>query len=468
MYWPLPTLADTHEEPDPATRASDWFEMVGPIMSDLTPMSGVWWSRVVAEARAWYELWTQSPAVERGLLRPNPLQELQSLRYRRLESRAYAMLLAATPGTIREEVVANRETHCVALLYHVLRTYQPGGLQERTALLEVLTNPGTTTQAAEAVQNLRGWGRALNRAMSMQVSIPDASLMLRGLDLLADPLLKKHPHVSFRCSQARTSLQLDHRPSLHSVREFVKVVQAEFDMLSLASSPDPSKKPKLAAMQQSNQDGVTSKGKDAGGKGGEGKGKRKGVSHCNHSNSLKEMRSRPRVITKEMGREKGKSADSTLRPADAHEGGNARSSTNTARQKVNRGATIVDQRNTARMPVPGQMGRVRRQGSRRGRDKRGRLIRRPQAKGLMLQFPLHLSASVASTGSTNKPSGDNGAAAPGGVPANPNKNQPSGSQNQTVANAQAQVLEEAQKLLKSLRIASLRVDGESNENPERK
>ena len=95
VYWPLPTLADTHEEPDPATRASDWFEMVGPIMSDLTPMSGVWWSRVVAEAHAWYELWTQSPAVERGLLRPSPSQELQSLRYRRLESRAYAMLLAA-------------------------------------------------------------------------------------------------------------------------------------------------------------------------------------------------------------------------------------------------------------------------------------------------------------------------------------------------------------------------------------
>ena len=165
-------------------------------------MSGVWWSRVTAEARRWYQVWIQSTAIERGLVRPVPTSELQGLRFRRLESRAYAMLLAATPTSIRDELVANRETNCVALIFHVLRTYQPGGLQERTPLLEMLCYPGTSPSPAEAVQKLRSWGRALGRAMAMQISIPDSSLMLRGLDLLADPILKKHPHVSFRCSQA--------------------------------------------------------------------------------------------------------------------------------------------------------------------------------------------------------------------------------------------------------------------------
>ena len=232
VYWSLPTLADTFEEPDPATRASDWLEMVEPIMADITPMSGVWWSRVIAEARRWYQVWIQSSAIERGLVRPVPTSELQGLRFRRLESRAYAMLLAATPTSIRDELVANRETNCVALIFHVLRTYQPGGLQERTTLLEMLSNPGTTTSPAEAVQKLRSWGRALGRAMAMQISIPDSSLMLRGLDLLADPILKKHPHVSFRCSQARNALQLDHTPTLHGVKEFGKSFN-----LSLTCSP---------------------------------------------------------------------------------------------------------------------------------------------------------------------------------------------------------------------------------------
>ena len=194
VYWQLPALADVHDEPDPATRASDWIQMVTPLMSDITPMSGVWWTRVLAEAQHWYQTWTCAPTLERGLVRPQPSSELMGTRFKRLESRAYAMLLAAIPVSVRDELVANRETHCVALLYHVLRTYQPGGLHERTTFLEVLSCPGVTNSAMEAVQKLRGWGRALNRAVSMQISIPDASLMLRGIDQLADPLLKKHPH----------------------------------------------------------------------------------------------------------------------------------------------------------------------------------------------------------------------------------------------------------------------------------
>ena len=155
--------------------------MVTPIMNDITPMSGVWWNRVLAESQEWYKLWTQSPSVERGLIRPEPSVELQGMRCRRLESRAYAMLLAAAPISVRDEVVANRETHCVALLYHILRTFQPGGLQERTTLLEVLSNPGTTNSPSEAVQKLRAGSRALHRALAMRVSVPDASLMLRDL-----------------------------------------------------------------------------------------------------------------------------------------------------------------------------------------------------------------------------------------------------------------------------------------------
>ena len=208
--WSLPVLADAREEPDPAMRASGWLETVRPVMSDITPMSGVWWSRSTAEARWWYQVWIQSTAIDRELVRPTPTGEPQSLRFRRLESRAYAMLLAATPTSIRDGLVANRETNCVALLFLVLRTYQPGGLQERTALLETLNNPGTTNNPAEAAQKLRSWGRALSRATSTQISAPDASLMLRGLNSLADLTLKKHPHVSFRCSQARNTLQLDH------------------------------------------------------------------------------------------------------------------------------------------------------------------------------------------------------------------------------------------------------------------
>ena len=238
-------------------------------------MSGAWWQRVVAESFAWYTRWVQSPAV-RGLIRPTQSSELQEIRFRRLESRAYAMLQAAVPAMIREELVANREIHCVALLFHVMRVYQPGGLQERTTVVEALSNPGSSNTASEAVTKLsRAWGRALARATAMQINVPDASLMLRGIDTLSEQILKRHPHVNFRCNHARNNLQLDHYPTLQTVREYTKIIQSEFDMLAISGSalePGP-KKPKLAAMQQEGGKGKLGSGQGKDGKSGDTKGK---------------------------------------------------------------------------------------------------------------------------------------------------------------------------------------------------
>ena len=155
VFWQLPVLTEPGEESDPATRAADWLEVVAPLMVDLTTMSGIWWQRVIAESQDWYAKWAQAPAVETGLIRPTQSAELQELRFRRLESRAYAMLQSAVPSMIRDELVANREVHHVALVFHVLRVYQPGVLQERTALFESLSNPGASNTAADAI--LKAW-----------------------------------------------------------------------------------------------------------------------------------------------------------------------------------------------------------------------------------------------------------------------------------------------------------------------
>ena len=93
--------------------------------------------------------------------------------------------------------------------------------------------PGQANSATEAVNKLSEWNRARTRATTMQVSIPDSSLLLKGLDSLADPTLRKYPQVAFRCNGARNMWHLDHRPSL-GVREYSKVLQSEFEMLSVS------------------------------------------------------------------------------------------------------------------------------------------------------------------------------------------------------------------------------------------
>ena len=270
-------------------------------LSDLAPMSEVWWTRVVSEAKRWYQVWCASSSVERGQVVPSLSFELQQSRYRRLESRAYAMLQNSLPSCVKDEVIASRSLHCVGVLYHVLRMYQPGGLAERTRLLDQLGAPGKATTASEAVNKLRAWNRALARASVMGISIPDSSIMLRGLDMLAEALLHKHVQMAFRCNAARNTLHLDHRPSLDTVREYGKVLQSELEMIAVSGADEPvGKKPKVAKVtngpgnpaalptstlhpkehakaqgEGSPQDGDKGKGKKGKGKDGKG-GKGKG------------------------------------------------------------------------------------------------------------------------------------------------------------------------------------------------
>ena len=120
VFWTLPVLQGP-EMDDAATRASDWLELTHPIMSDLSSCSGVWWSRVIQEAKEWYEAWSQAPAMQKGLITPTPSITLQDPRYRRLESRAFGMLQAAIPESIRDELIANRTLTSVATVFTVLR-----------------------------------------------------------------------------------------------------------------------------------------------------------------------------------------------------------------------------------------------------------------------------------------------------------------------------------------------------------
>ena len=417
-------------------------------------MSGIWWQRVVAESQAWYSRWVHAPAVERGLIRPTQSSELQDLRYRRLESRAYAMLQSAVPTMIRDELIANREVHCVALVFHV----QPGGLQERASLLEALTNPGTSNTAADAVAKLRAWGRALNRAASMGISIPDASLMLRGVDNLSEQILRRHVHVNFRINQARNYLQLDHYPTLQAVKEYTKIVQSEFDMLAISghsSESGPKKpRPKLAAMQQG-----AGKGKQGGagakeGKPGEHKGKSKG------GDSSQDTAATSTAEGKNAAKGEGKPCSFYLTPKGCSKGRQCTFSHQFGKAKgesrcYNCGSLEHRQDNCTRPTGKGQA-----PGQPKGRGQKGSSSTPAAGQSSEAAASSQGSTNATSSGSNaNKSVGESGATAPGGVPDSQASSRHQGSlgSSQNVANAQAQVLEEAQKLLKSLRIAALRV-----------
>ncbi|CAE7876436.1 GIP, partial [Symbiodinium necroappetens] len=232
-FWNLPALEGVHM-PAPATRAGDWLAQIRPLLYDLSEWSQLWWNRVEWEAQTLYRQWSRAPSIEKGLIQPRMSIELTHVRLRRLESRAYGMLQSSVPQAIRDELLATRSLHCVGLLFQILKVFAPGGMQERAQVLTELTNLGSAKSAADIVSALRAWSRCHARAVSMGVMIPDPALILRGVDALVDPLSRKasNAQVAFRLSTARNQLEIDHRPNMTSVIEYMRVLQSEWEQVA--------------------------------------------------------------------------------------------------------------------------------------------------------------------------------------------------------------------------------------------
>ena len=474
VYWNLPLLEEP-SLPEAATRAADWLELVRPLMADLAQSSAVWWQRVEWEARSLYTQWTAASAINRGLLIPSMSSQLSDVRFQRLESRGFSMLQAALPKVVTDELLATRSLNTVSAIFVTLKLYAPGGLAERNELLDSLTNLGTAKTSQEAVAQIRRWHRSIARATSMGVVVPDPARLIKALDGLSEALLKKHVQVAFRLSQARTLLQLDHVPSMGSLQEFARIVQSEWEMVAVSGVDEGGGKPKLAKME-------TEEGKGGGGKekkGGKAKGgKDEGVGTSEAGKKGESGKGGGKGDQKpcgfyltNKGCTKGRSC------GFFHDFSKAKGES----RCYNCGSLEHRQGDCARPPGKGQ-------GDGQGKGKGG-------GKGSASTPTNGQGAGSGSASATNRSSADSapnnsqaqttrtpnissvqgGTTVPGGVPVHQQnqQNQAQTTSNitgplaQTASAAQAQVLEEAQKLLKSLRIAAMRVPENREKSPER-
>ena len=246
--WDLPTLSPPSSEPNPAMRCNDWIYKVTPLMSDLAPRAHLWWEEVLKEAREEYHRWSVAKPLERARLLGKPSATLMSEVFVRLESRGVAMLSKALPNAVYEQALSNRNVTCTGLIFLALRTYQPGGLNERAELLRGLTNLSVFDSAVAGVGGLQKWFRHLERASAMNISVPDSSLLLDSLDKSLTTILAGNPSMNFRMHTVRMQLQLDTRPVQETVLEYARTVLAELELLAVAAPESSQKRQKVAAL----------------------------------------------------------------------------------------------------------------------------------------------------------------------------------------------------------------------------
>ena len=100
--------------------------------------------------------------------------------YSVLQAKVTDLLLAALAQNIVDRIVTERLLHPVQILFHVLTTYQPGSIDEKTTLLKQLEAPTACKTATALLLELQAWERRRTRALELQCVIPDPAVLLKG------------------------------------------------------------------------------------------------------------------------------------------------------------------------------------------------------------------------------------------------------------------------------------------------
>lgn len=240
----LPSLPEWSPDSAPVD-LQDWLLVLHPQMSDLSSTSQEWWEGILQAAKDWYKKHQSMRPIEKLQHTVVTPPALNQQRWMRLERRASNLLLKALPMSQREEIVATKDITVLGILTKLMVNYQPGGGQEKAAVLAALESPTEATSIGESVVGLRRWLRWKKRAEDINVVLPDPTVLLRGLDRLVGKVLQSNPTLQFAINLTRSALRVDSVPTMQGVESLAECLLAELDQVSYAKrklNPNPGPK----------------------------------------------------------------------------------------------------------------------------------------------------------------------------------------------------------------------------------
>ena len=219
----------------------DWLTLIGPILRDISPQSAVWWELTMKQAHRFYEEWRISSPVQRVRINPVLPPELLKPIFARTEQRGVGLLLKAVSEDLRRILISNRDMNSTSLVWRLLITFQPGGSGEKGQLLEDLTILKPANTAESVAIALRHWRRCFQRAQEIGASLPDGTLLLKGLEVTTKVLASLDSQTAFRIAQSRSELEVDTALNAPVLWQFSQVLLAEAETLQLTVATSSSK-----------------------------------------------------------------------------------------------------------------------------------------------------------------------------------------------------------------------------------
>ena len=235
----IPSLPPVNKK-NSSIEAADWLVEVKPLIGDISNKASRWWELTMDRTVEVYQAWLQSNPLQRLRIQPPDPVSHQGLGseqvIQRLEQRVTTILLPSLPLELRNDLVTSRQLWPCAILYKILRSYQPGGWAERSSLLMDLTTTKVAKDPSSAAAALRLWHRQKQRAVELGASIPDALLQIRALETIVSRAVARHPQSLFRISTFRMETGLDEQPNDTSIAQFLELLTAEMDAAALGTS----------------------------------------------------------------------------------------------------------------------------------------------------------------------------------------------------------------------------------------
>ena len=270
----LPALQQCNPAQGPL-QLGDWLLMIEPVAADMSTTSQEWWGEMTKAVETWYQQHMSMNPLDRISHEVKPPPQLVQDRWQRLQRRMSTMLLQAVPEGVRDELVAGRKVGVFSILTHLFLTYCPGGVMEKQMLLRNLEEPPEVSQLGEAPAALRKWLRWKTRTVEIGAVVPDAALLLKGLNKMTRKVLESHKDLQFRIQLARSSLGVDTSPTELTVSRFATHLLAELDQVALTekcSGGAPKVEgPKLKSLETEKQDKGKGKGQERGQEEGQGR-----------------------------------------------------------------------------------------------------------------------------------------------------------------------------------------------------
>ena len=248
----IPSLPPVNKK-NSSIEAADWLVEVKPLIGDISNKASRWWELTMDRTIEVYQTWLHSNPLQRLRIQPPdpvPHHELGSEQViQRLEQRVTTILLPSLPSELRNDLITSRQLWPCAILYKILRSYQPGGWAERSSLLMDLTTTKVAKDPASAATALRLWHRQKQRALELGAAIPDALLQVRALETIVSQAVARHPQSLFRISTFRMETGLDEQPNDTSIAQFLELLTAEMDAAALGTSmPEAQQQPSNKVM----------------------------------------------------------------------------------------------------------------------------------------------------------------------------------------------------------------------------